>query len=266
MANKIHFITYGDSKKYSISKKHIVGLARYSNFFDSCNSFSKKDLDYDFVNKYKEILNQKRGGGFYLWKPRIIFNFLKKINDNDILVYTDSGSSFNYLAKKRFFEYIEMLQVSEFGNLRIENPKNFIEKHWTTKELFSYFNVSVDSDIGNSAQLLGGHLLFKKNKHTENFLNEFFKLVDFDQNLITDFYEKNQIINFKENRHDQSIFSLLTKIFGGVILENETFFESNSLEQKDYPFLSVRNYGHGKKDNLRYYFNYKNYRKTPVYF
>ena len=28
-----------------------------------------------------------------------------------------------------------MLQVSEFGNLRIENPKNFIEKHWTTKEL-----------------------------------------------------------------------------------------------------------------------------------
>ena len=140
-----------------------------------------------------------------------------------------------------------MLQVSEFGNLRIENPKILLKNIGLQKSFFSYFNVSVDSDIGNSAQLLGGHLLFKKNKHTENFLNEFFKLVDFDQNLITDFTKKNQIINFKENRHDQSIFSLLTKIFGGVILENETFFESNSLEQKDYPFLSVKLWPRKKK-------------------
>ena len=103
MANKIHFITYGDSK--NINSKHIVGLARYSNFFDSCNSFSKKDLDYDFVNKYKEILNQKRGGGFYLGNQELFLIF-KKINDNDILVYTDSGS-FNYLAKKGFLNILK---------------------------------------------------------------------------------------------------------------------------------------------------------------
>ena len=104
-----------------------------------------------------------------MWKPRIIHNALKYLNKNDLLVYTDAGSSFNYYAKKRFFEYVEMLQDSEYGNLRIENPQQFIEKFWTTKEIFNYFNLSNNSDVGNSPQLLGGHLIFKNNKHTENF-------------------------------------------------------------------------------------------------
>ena len=49
-------------------------------------------------------------------------------------------------------------------------------------------------------------------------------VIDSDKNLITDHYNTNQISNFKENRHDQSILSLLSKKFGGVILKNETFF------------------------------------------
>ena len=266
MNSNIHFITYGDSKKYSISKRHIIGLAKKSKFFKTCKRFSEKDLDYEFVNKYKDILNEPRGGGYYLWKPKIILNVLKNLDQNDLLVYTDAGSSFNYYAKKRFFEYVEMLQDSEYGNLRIENPQQFIEKYWTTKEIFNYFNLPINSEIGNSPQLLGGHLIFKNNKHTEEFLNEFFKLVEYDKKLITDFYKDGQIENFKENRHDQSILSLLSKTLGGVIIKNETFFEPNSLNQKDYPFLSVRNYGHGKKDKLKYYFNYKNYKKSPIYF
>ncbi|BCV01084.1 hypothetical protein CM15mP35_04570 [bacterium] len=34
-----------------------------------------------------------------------------------------------------------------------------------------------------------------------------------------------QIEGFNENRHDQSIFSLLSKKIGGVTIKNETHFQ-----------------------------------------
>ena len=81
---------------------------------------------------------------------------------------------------------------------------------------------------------MGGHLIFQNNKHSLEIFEEFFKLLDYDRMLITDYYNKNQIDSFVDNRHDQSIFSLLSKKLGGVIIKNETFFEKNSISQKNF--------------------------------
>ena len=93
---------------------------------------------------------------------------------------------------------------------------------------------------------------------------EFFDVLNDDENLITDYYKNGQIGEFIENRHDQSILSLISKKHGGEILENETFFKKNSIDQKQYPFLSVRHYGHGLRDRILYNLGF--YKKTPIYF
>lgn len=263
---KIYFITYGDSSKYSLSKKHLISLAKESGFFENQFSLSRKDLDYEFKAKYSDILANKRGGGFWIWKHRIIENLLNNINENDIVFYTDAGSSFNYHAKNKFDEYIDILNSSNYGNLRFEISKLHIEKFWTSKEIFNYFNLEVNSQIGDSPQLVGGHLFFKKNKHTEEIINNFKKTLEFDKYLITDKYRDNQISGFIENRHDQSILSLLTKKFGGEVLQSQTYFKEDPSQQYEYPILSVRNYGHGIKDKLKFQFNTKGYKTTPKYF
>ena len=38
---QIHFYTYGDSKKYKVSKKHLIHLAKLSGLFDKLYSFSQ---------------------------------------------------------------------------------------------------------------------------------------------------------------------------------------------------------------------------------
>ena len=263
---KIHFITYGDSLKYFLSKKHIKNLASQSGIFETIKGYSKKDLDPTFLKKYKNIINQERGGGFYLWKIWIILNRLNSIENNDILYYSDAGSSFNPDGSERFKEYIDLLNLSDFGNLRFEDKKSQIEKYWTTKEILNFFGEDLDSNISNTTQLLGGHLLFKKNEHTKFFFEKFFEVINNDWKLITDFYNFDQIQGFQENRHDQSILSVLSKKYGGVILENETFFENNIDSQYRYPILSVRNYGHGFKDYIKYFLNFDNRKNKPVYF
>ncbi len=266
MSQKIYFITYGDSSKYYLSKKHIINLAKNSNFFDDCLALNLNDVDEEYREKYSKIFTLERGGGYYIWKPRIIYNLLQKLNENDIVVYTDAGSSFNYFAKKRFYEYIEMINDSDFGNLRFENKKENIEKFWTTREIFDYFKINTDSKYANTTQLMGGHLIFKKNNHTNIFFEKFFEILNYDEKLVTDYYEKNQNDFFIENRHDQSIMSILTKLYGGIIIQNETYFTKDSSEQIDFPFLSVRNYGHGFRDRIKYQLNINKIKTTPIWF
>jgi len=266
MKQKIHFLTYGDSGKYHTSKKHIVNLAKISNIFDESIGYSRKNLDEKFLNDYSDILKIKRGGGLYIWKQRIIYNHLKSMNKNDLIFYSDAGSSFNPHGRKRFLEYIDLLNDSIYGNLRFENKKEHVEMYWTTKELFNYFNLDINSVHARTPQLMGGHLLFQNNEHTSEFFEIFFKTILDDPNLVSDYYTHNQIEGFNENRHDQSIMSLISKLSGSVILENETFFEKQSQIQYQYPILSVRNYGHGIKDRIRYILNIKNMKNEPVFF
>ena len=77
--------------------------------------------------------------------------------------------------------------------------------------------------------------MFKK-PHIYLILNEFEKLLDYDQKLITDYYSNNQKSYFKENRHDQSVFTLLFIKFGAVIINSD---EIND-KKKYHPFWATR--------------------------
>ena len=268
MNQKIYFITYGSSKEFNISKKHLISLAKYSGIFEKELSFGSNDLDREFVEKYQNILSNKRGGGFWLWKANIINQTLDIMNENDILLYMDAGSSFNFHAKKRFYEYVDILNGNtNVGNFRFECEPHHIEKEWTSKEVFSYFNIKIDSTIGNSTQYEGGHILFQKNNHTRELMKNFIDVVNYDENLITDFYNsKSQIEKFNECRHDQSIFSILSKKMGCEAVKNETDFRSREEKQFDFPILSVRKKGHGLKDRLKHNLFPFYYKKHPSYF
>jgi len=236
---KINFITYGDNE-FFIQKRHLINLARKSELFDECIGYSPKDIDREFKNKFSEILNQPRGGGFWLWKYYIIRKSLESMKQNDLLVYSDSGSSFNKMGKERFLEYIDLIKDSDKGNLRFR--MEYLENEWTTKEIFNYFNLKPDSSHGTSGQFHATHMIFKKNSNVIAMLDSFEELLNFDPYLITDKYNSfDQIENFKENRHDQSIFSILSKIHGCVEIPKDETCMSEILEnQIHFPFISTR--------------------------
>jgi len=61
------------------------------------------DNSPDFVNRNKNILQRKRGAGYWLWKPYIICQELYLARDGDIIVYSDASVDFvantSYLIK-----------------------------------------------------------------------------------------------------------------------------------------------------------------------
>ena len=95
--------------------------------------------------------------------------------------------------------------------------------------------------MGQDKQLMATIMLMKKCPHTYMILDKCMELLNHDPKLITDHYNKeNQHPNFKDNRHDQSILSVVRNKYGSCIIPDETFTSKNWSELHHIPFLSRR--------------------------
>jgi hypothetical protein len=243
MGNLTHFITYGDSK-YSQSKQRIVSEAQAFNEFDVINAYGPGDLPQNFKQKYSSYLNMPRGGGYWLWRPILIYEHFKQMNDGDFLVYLDAGSSINSAGKQRYDEYIDMLtkDPSNTGILSFQ-MHNQPENQWTTSQIFSYFSVDPHSEHGTSGQYLGGVFILKKTQHSIDYVKQLVSISLTNPDLFTDkFNSLPQHQEFKDNRHDQSISSVLRKKLGSIVIPNdETWYVPfGSTESLKFPFWATR--------------------------
>ena len=102
-----------------------------------------------------------------------------------------------------------------------------IEKKWTTKEIFEYLNINSGSkDIIESGQIIATVKMFRKCANSINIISVWLNALHANPLLFTDHYNKNkQCEIFIDNRHDQSICSVLCKLYKTIILEDETYFE-----------------------------------------
>ena len=235
----IHLITYSNHV-YENSKHRLCEQAKNTEWFDTIKSYSPEDLDSDYTEHFKNILNMPRGAGYWIWKSYIIKKRLEEIDDGDILIYLDSGCYINFKGEKRFDEYIKMLNNSDEGIISFQLIGHN-EKEWTTKEIFSYFMLDNNGEIANSGQIIGGIRIMKKNQNIMKLINAETKVYYDNPLLVTDHYNNNQESYFKDNRHEQSIFSIIRKMSNPILLTDETFcLPFGDKESLKYPFWAAR--------------------------
>lgn len=218
---RIIFVSFGN-RNYFNELLRIKKEIESFNYFDEIKLFTEEDLkkDKNFWGKHKFFIeNNNRGYGYWLWKPYLLLKVLNNINYNDIIIYADAGCSFNSNGINRLKEYINLVQNNISGNLSYELEHN--EEKYTKNDLFNYLECDKD-EFRNSKQLVGGIFILKKCKNTINIFNKWYKTAQ-NYHLVDDTPSKTKNCNiFIEHRHDQSIFSLLRKKYGTIIIKDET--------------------------------------------
>ena len=173
--------------------------------FDEVISFSINDIDRDFLEKNIKILSQPRGAGYWSWKPYFIKKTLDKMNDGDLLVYSDSGSYYQSSIQP----LIDLIQKEETGVLSFE-LKGLLEKDYTKRDTFRLMGLD-EPKYYESSQREATYIWLIKNDFTVSLINEFLEYAQ-NERIITDLPSQSENYNgFKDHRHDQSIWSLLCK-------------------------------------------------------
>lgn len=200
--------------------------------FDERHFMTQDDvLTKDYWHNLKPWL-YRRGYGFWSWKAPIISYALSRLNDGDIIFWSDAGLYWNYNEQslKRFNEYVAMLDGE---NDIVVFEQNTIEQEWTKGDVLDALCVYNNKEICESKQFLGGLMLLRNTERMRTFWKELETLYDLKKELITD--KRSSVPNkpgFKEHRHDQSIFSVKVKqIPHAIISADETHVDDGNWEK-----------------------------------
>tara|TARA_R110002110_G_C13451857_1_gene717144 strand:- start:2524 stop:3234 length:711 start_codon:yes stop_codon:yes gene_type:complete len=201
-----YLINYADGAfAESRRKNSISGL---NAGFDSVVQYGPQDIDTLFYEKNKEILTQKRGAGYWLWKPYFIFQTLKNLKEGDTVFYSDSGAEFIKLVEP----LLDLIQEKEVVGFKLSG--NHKEGQYTRKAVIEKLglNPTETAPINQDAASFIG---VKKTQHTgeeDHVIGTWLDLCQ-DRELIMDKPRDNdEFKEFIDHRHDQSLWSLVSKM------------------------------------------------------
>ena len=235
---KLIIISFGSNDEYiNLAEKTVRSV---KNLYSKSETkvFTPKDLP-DEINNYAKLYS--KGYGYWIWKPYVIKEALREINENDILLYLDGRSGLRRTGKP----------IRWLDNFILENKFDMAiwqmihkEMSWTTGDIFSAFNLDLNSTLLKTGQFAATFHAWRKNIRSLNFLKEWLNFLLVNRDICRD--EVSQNLNHKKfigNRHDQSVFSLLIKtkidkndsLAFKVLQSNKIFHDNLHPHLKNHP-------------------------------
>ena len=197
-----HFITYGDAR-FASAKSRIIREAQATREFDKVVAYGPEDVSEEL--RREPIFAERRGGGFWTWKPDIIATEMKGMQDDDILVYADAGCEL--VPGREWERYWRILQAKELVAQRIYQANI----RWTRQTIVKAFPENPCGWL-RCCQFMATVVMLRKTQMTIRFVDDWRRLMLHHQELVRDVMpdqRTKEAPEFIENRHDQAVFSAL---------------------------------------------------------
>ena len=249
---KKYYCTFADSRmKKSLDR--IEGQAMKLNFFDDIFINDENNLDHDFREFFKnKLVKGTRGYGYWVWKPQIILQALKKMQDGDVLLYADVGCHINSSGLDRMKYYFDRAKKTEKGlfvfqeekrseDTNLEYYQGNLESSFTKGDLFDYFGVRDNQMIYNTGQIAATCFFIVKSEQSIKIINEWLHVFKSNFSLADGSPSKSMNFeDYREHRHDQSIFSILCKINDIETISSYEIWQRDWRKLKNYAILAKR--------------------------
>ena len=203
------FITFGD-RCCELSKKRAVSKAKDVGGFDDARSYNLTVMSSKFRQTHNDVLKDRRGAGYWLWKPYILLKTLvKDMKVGDIVMYHDAGAYFIRSAAP----LLKLCEQSKDGIMVF--GLTHIEHVFTKQDAFLLMNMSIPI-AADTFQRLASFVVLRKCCTSIQFVMEWIAYLS-DRRIASD--DPNTLgtpnpKSFRGHRHDQSVFSLLSKKWG----------------------------------------------------
>lgn len=222
-----------------------------------------------FYRENKKILDLPRGAGYWLWKPYIILEILKTLNDDNCLIYLDSG--IKVVDDLHVLSHVCM--QDSYGLMLFSDFRHKIKKY--TKMDCFYLMGCMEDKYKESYCLNAGIQVYRKTAFTLSFVDEWLNFCK-NELILTDIPNKFTACNdegFVDHRHDQSVLSILAVKYGLEIYRDPTQwgdylklpefrnesdyieedYSSTPMENSHYP--TILNHHRKRNRTFRHYFN-----------
>jgi uncharacterized protein YndB with AHSA1/START domain len=232
---KTWIVSYADALFISSQERLVESAHQYS-----INEIRSWDRDWlertSFYSLHQAILDLKRGAGYWLWKPFIIEETLKEMEDGDVVIYSDAGIEIigdlspliDLCLQKRGI----LLFAGHYDDVGAPGPNQCYK--WTKRDCFVLMGCD-EARYYQGQMLDASFMVLAKTERSVAFIREWIHYCTQGQ-ILTDLPNRCGLPNlagFIEHRHDQSILSILA-IREGVEFFRHPSQHGNHLKDEPY--------------------------------
>lgn len=205
-----HFLTFA-SNGFERTAAQLADSARNCGF-DAVSRLGPDAIaGTDFAQRNRATLSANRGGGYWLWKPFIIRQFVDQLGSGDILLYSDAGRNTYYQFSQFPTSLLEAAGRSDRGFLAgVAIPHLGPIGKWTKRDCLQIMEAD-SPNIYNKAIVQTTWSVWTRTNPALDFLDKWLSYCE-DSRCLTDspnVFETGNLPNFVDHRHDQSICSIL---------------------------------------------------------
>lgn len=210
--NVWHFRTIGmGTINYRKAALRLAQEVSSTGIFESSSGLDEyfiKENAPSFWVKHKTILKARVPGfGWWIWKPTFIELCLKKLNENDCMLYLDAGS---FVAVDQKDLILNVLENINGFNLVGSNNQTFPEWKYCSINLLDKFEISNTDRHEN--QFYANFLMIRNNAYTREFISEWKSLLcSNDHEFLIPHSNLSQSEGFVHHMYDQAVLSCLMK-------------------------------------------------------
>jgi len=208
----IAYISYADGDPIFHQNQNAQTFSALNRGFDRFFLYHRKDIDNDFSARNKSILDQKRGAGYWLWKPYFILKTLKELPEGALVFYADSAfifkNSIEYFVHKLNNTKTDILLLHD-GSKR---KNNFNKAVQTIKNEALSLNDMDSKALNDQYALWGAFLVIRNTERGRAFVQTWLNLCE-NKDALTDQPFDSQIQNkyFRVHSHDQALLFVATQ-------------------------------------------------------
>lgn len=221
MMKKVFIAYANDNMAYSL--KRIGRQAHSIGVFDEVLLWTP-DMLPQYI-KESPLMQYRYGGGYWAWKPCIIYETLQQYEEGTIVCYVDAGCTLRKgIEWSLWFELMKEYDTLLF-KYRDEMPcwqkfgsSSTKIKYWTKKEsILFYDKITGNKDWREHNKILGG-CLFIKNRNNQ-LIKKWLDITINHPEVILDAKEgEEQFDFFAQHKHDQSLLTALSTLYSNTCL------------------------------------------------
>ena len=214
-------VNYADRKFFDAQKRNIeTGLSKGG--FDAGLPLGFTDLPLEFRLKNEHLFKKKRGAGFWIWKPQVCLEAIKKARPGELIVYCDAGQRFvgPYQPLLDAMGAHPMVFTQSDGERRgrrtiASDSKRFV---------LDFYEIAPESPQGQADIASGNLFAFRNSPEAIDFLTHWRDDMTHDPRMVN--WQLNNPLpeypQFMRNKHDMASLSCLRVLRGYPILDRVT--------------------------------------------
>ena len=169
---ELYFLTFAN-KSYMTTDR-IANQAKEMNVFDKIIQMTDDDI-LEYIKKHSNyIKTHPQGFGHWIWKPKVIYDTLNKMNMNDILVYCDTGTYVNKKGKDRFEFYIE--QLNKHDMVVFSTSDNYKAQQYVKNDAIMEYYPEFNKEWTTACY--AGLMIIKKTQKSLELIKDWLKLCE----------------------------------------------------------------------------------------